>query len=108
MQGLTNAAPPSGGLRIIRQGTYTVTEPLSFPLSSQPLFAIVSALSEEEVSMADIVSTAVIALGDVVAGSLTDGPSRCSVNLRQKKDGTYSMHVFPFSTSITIQYTVFG
>lgn len=31
MQGLTNAAPPSGGLRIVASGTYTNTGTIALP-----------------------------------------------------------------------------
>lgn len=109
MQGVTNAAPPSGGLRILRQAIDTVQGVANYRLSSAPAFAIVSLLDSNTGSYRQALSTAIVVLGDVcVSQTISSGQKKASVAL-VNEDG-YFLQVLLESPSdeITIQHTVFG
>lgn len=110
MQGVTNAAPPSGGLRIVAQGTYTVTGPVNLTLSSPAVMAIVSSVAEEEVTEDLLVQqTAVLALEDAAYGVISQGNQSTKVALRKRSDGSCYIRVaYTYSGSMMIQYAAFA
>ena len=109
MQGVTNAAPPSGGLRIIRQGIDTVQGVANYLLSSTPAFAIVSLLDSDTGSNRQALSTAIVVLGDVCVSQIISSGQKKAIVALENADG-YFLQVLLVNPNdeITIQYTVFA
>lgn len=105
----SGAGGGAGGLRIIRQGTYTITGPVNLTLDSQPLFGIVSVLDEEAIDQTASM-TVVLAYGDDTWQVITSGGRNATVKFTESSSGSYRIRIAVTGTAveIPIQYTVFG